>query len=223
MHNWLKERTPWQIGLLVVGIWLTFAVILVALVISLTPNVGSFGGPFMPSVYRDANGKATVTWLSDVWIIAIICGFLTGRQYRNQKKRPHLIQTFIPILTLWIAVVGLAQWYPLATQTFPKSTAGILLLLMLSFLSIFPAGIISAYIGLFRKGSRWIWAVFFIFLMQMQRPYLWIVNGKSHVGMTLVNGDPVKWEAWILTVLGLIFVAFFAFMSTDPEIVKKEF
>ncbi|WP_171025016.1 hypothetical protein [Lacticaseibacillus zeae] len=223
MHNWLKERTPWQIGLLVVGVWLTFAVILVALVISLTPNVGSFGGPFIPSVYRDANGNATVTWLSDVWIIAIICGFLTGRQYRNQKKSPHLIQTFIPLLTLWIAVVGLAQWYPLATQTFPKSTAGILLLMMLSFLSIFPAGIISAYVGLFKKGGRMIWAVFFIFLVQMLRPNLWIVNGESHVGIAMLHTDPTRWEAWVLMILGVIVVAVFAFLSTNDDIVKREF
>ncbi|TLF35801.1 hypothetical protein FEI10_03120 [Lacticaseibacillus casei] len=117
-----------------------------------------------------------------------------------------MIKTLIPLFSMWLILIALTQWHPLATQTFPKSTAGFFLVVMLSFLCIFPAGIMSAYIGLFRKGSRWIWAVFFIFLMQMQRPYLWIVNGKSHVGMTLMHGDPVKWEAWILTILALLFL-----------------
>lgn len=224
MHNWLKQCAPWQIGLLVVGIWLTLVVMLVVLVINvMPPNVGSFGSPFIPSVYRDANGNATVTWLRDVWMIAIVCGFLTGRQSRKQKKYPQLIQTLIPLFTLWIAMVGLAQWYPLATQALPKSTAGILLLMMLSFLSIFPAGMVSAYVGLFRKGGRMIWAVFFIFLVQMLRQNLWIVNGKSHVGIAVLQTDPTRWEAWILMVLGAIVVAVFAFLSTKQDIIEKEF
>ncbi|OFR93412.1 hypothetical protein HMPREF2861_11360 [Lactobacillus sp. HMSC068F07] len=223
MHNWLKQRAPWQIGLLVVGCWLVLSLTFVTLLISMTPTGGITGGPFVPSVYRAANGDVTVTWLADVWIFAIVCGYLTGRQYRKRQQSRRLIRTLMPLLFMWVILIALTQWHPLATQTFPNSTAGFFLVVMLSFLCIFPAGIMSAYIGLFRKGSRWIWAVFFIFLMQMQRPYLWIVNGKSHVGMTLMHGDPVKWKAWILTVLGLIFVAFFAFMSTDPEIVKKEF
>ena len=48
MHNWLKQRAPWQIGLCVIGIWSLIAIVWVLLLVLLTPPNGSTGGLLMP-------------------------------------------------------------------------------------------------------------------------------------------------------------------------------
>ncbi|GAV16927.1 hypothetical protein SILAB01_00812 [Lacticaseibacillus paracasei] len=104
MHNWLKQRAPWQIGLCVIGIWSLIAIVWVLLLVLLTPPNGSTGGLLMPGVDHLANGSVTVQWLSYAWLISMLSGYLTGRQYRKQKLPPALPKTLIPLTIFWVII-----------------------------------------------------------------------------------------------------------------------
>lgn len=74
MHNWLKQRAPWQIGICVIGIWSLIAIVWVFLLVLLTPPNGSTGGLLMPEVDHLANDSVTVQWLSYAWLISMLSG-----------------------------------------------------------------------------------------------------------------------------------------------------
>ena len=223
MHNWLKQRAPWQIGICVIGIWSLIAIVWVFLLVLLTPPNGSTGGLLMPEVDHLANDSVTVQWLSYAWLISMLSGYLTGRQYRKQKLPPALPKTLIPLTTFWVIILLLAQWYPLSWLTKPHSLDGFLLLAMLSFVVIMPVGICAAYAGLFVNGSRYLTVIFLVLLLMTMHTNQLIVNGNSQFGMVMLNATPMRVQAWMLLVGSLIFSAVFAFLSTNPDIVKNNF
>ena len=177
----------------------------------------------MPVVDHLANGSVTVQWLSYAWIISMLSGYLTGRQYRKQKLPPALPKTLIPLTTFWVIILLLAQWYPLSWLTKPRSLDGFLLLAMLSFVVIMPVGIGAAYAGLFVNGSRYLTVIFLVLLLMTMHTNQLIVNGNSQFGMVMLNATPMRVQAWMLLIGGLILSTFFALLSTKLDIVKKSF
>ena len=143
--------------------------------------------------------------------------------YRKQKLTPALPKTLIPLTTFWVIILLLAQWYPLSWLTKPHSLDGFLLLAMLSFVVIMPVGIGAAYAGLFVNGSRYLTVIFFVLLLMTMHTNQLIVNGNSQFGMVMLNATPMRVQAWMLLVGSLIFSAVFAFLSTNPDIVKNNF
>jgi hypothetical protein len=61
-----------------------------------------------------------------------------------------------------------------------------------------------------------------LLLMTMHTNQL-IVNGNSQFGMVMLNATPMRVQAWMLLIGGLILSTFFALLSTKLDIVKKSF
>ena len=94
---------------------------------------------------------------------------------------------------------------------------------MLSFVVIMPVGICAAYAGLFVNGSRYLTVIFLVLLLMTMHTNQLIVNGNSQFGMVMLNATPMRVQAWMLLIGGLILSTFFALLSTKLDIVKKSF
>lgn len=221
MRTWFQHRTPLQLGLLLISGWTIFSILFVVLILAFTPASTSTGGLFIPSVYRLDNGVVTIDWSSYLWFFAALCGYLVGARFRRSKTSFSLTKAFTPLIVLWFLVVVLAQWYPLANLTHPHSMDGFLLLVILSFCWVMPAGSISLLVGLSAKGGRLTIMIWLISLIQSQIYRQLVVNGQSRWGIVMPHVGMVQVQAWLLGLLALIFTAFFGFLCTDPDITKR--